>query len=61
MVDGFSCKACGRFFDNSQIKEWSTSWDKVDGEEWLRELIAKCPHCGEIRGYAIPGDVTLPP
>ena len=57
---GFICKACQTFFSHAEIQKWDTKWEVINGEDWLRELIAECPFCHETRSYE-PNENRLPP
>jgi len=55
---GYTCKACGLVFLLEDVTWHDTTWEDIEGEEWLVEVRNKCPHCGEIRGYA-PNELEL--
>jgi len=48
---GFICKACGKFYTDAEVEAWDTRWETKYGQEWLIEIINKCPLCGEVRNY----------
>jgi hypothetical protein len=48
---GFICKGCHRFPTDSEVKEWNTKWESRNGEDWLTEIIRRCPLCGETVSY----------
>jgi hypothetical protein len=55
---GFVCKACGKFFTDSESKNRDTKWKDIKGEPWLVEIIDECPLCGETRNYD-PNELTM--
>lgn len=48
---GFICKGCHRFSTDSEVTEWNTKREIRNGEEWLTEIIRRCPLCGETLSY----------
>jgi hypothetical protein len=55
---GFICKACHRFFADSEVKEWETKWEPSQGEDRLVEITHRCPFCGSIQSY-IPNEAIF--
>ncbi len=61
-ADGFMCKSCGRFYTDADVAEWDTKWETRDGEDWLIEIIHRCPLCGGVRGAAsLGGEAAIQP